>query len=84
MHQRSRSLRRVRIKTPGGQTKIYYKKPKPGLTTCSNCKMPIHGVPRMFSHKFRNLPKSSKKPNRPYSNLCSQCMRLMIKEKIMQ
>ena len=84
MNKRSRSLRRVRVKTPGGKTKIVYKKSKPGPARCSSCKRPIHGVPRMFNYKFRDLPKSSKKPNRPYSNLCSGCMRLVIKEKVMQ
>lgn len=80
--QKSRTLRRVFVKTPGGITKIQYKKRKPKHAKCAICKKPLHGVPRLIPSKFKNLPKSSKRSIRPYSNLCSNCMRRTIIEKI--
>ena len=80
----SRKLRKIKIKTPGGKIKLVHKKSKPGLHRCSNCNNPLHGVPHTFEYKFKNLPKSSKRSSRPYSNLCSRCMRILIIEKYRQ
>jgi len=80
--QKSRKLRRVFVKIPGGVTKIHYRRRKPKHAKCAICKKPLHGVPRLIPSKFKDLPKSSKKPIRPYSNLCSNCMRRTIIEKI--
>jgi len=79
---RSRTKRRIFIKTPGGKNKILYKKRNMGKITCANCGKELHGMPRMVKNAFRNLPKTKKRPERPYGgNLCSQCMREKIKEK---
>ncbi|HLC61992.1 MAG TPA: 50S ribosomal protein L34e, partial [Candidatus Nanoarchaeia archaeon] len=34
---RSRSLRKVFVKVPGGNTKLHYKKQKPQPAKCGNC-----------------------------------------------
>jgi len=73
---RSRSLRRVKIRTPGGENKVSFRKRKPSKAICSECKAILPGVPRERPTKMQNMPKSEKRPERPYAgNLCSKCMR---------
>ncbi len=81
--QKSRTFRRVYTKTPGGKTVIHYKRRKPGIAKCSNCKKPLKGIPRLIPSKFRNLSKTEKRPQRPYGGyLCSKCTKLKIIEKV--
>ena len=77
---RSTSLRRTRKKTPGGASVIHYEKKKVGKHVCSSCKKPLYGVPRGRKNEIKKLPKTKKRPTRPYGgNLCSKCMRSLIK-----
>lgn len=78
-YKRSRSLRRLQVKVPGGRTALHYKERKPGKAQCSNCGALLKGVPRERSLKMSKLPKTKKRPERPYGgNLCSRCMRGLI------
>tara|TARA_Y100000310_G_C20302935_1_gene632679 strand:- start:197 stop:469 length:273 start_codon:yes stop_codon:yes gene_type:complete len=78
---KSRSLRRVHVKTPGGVNKIHYKKRKPSIAHCKVCKKDLKGVPRERPYKMQSLSKTKKRPERPYGGvLCSACMRKKIKE----
>ncbi len=73
---RSRSLRRVYVKTPGGRTAVHYKHRKPRVARCGKCGAKLKGVPRERPYKMRNMPKTKKRPERPYGGvLCSKCMR---------
>ncbi len=75
--KRSRTLRRVYIKTPSGKNKILYKLRKPKKICCSNCKKELHGVPHDVKSVTRNLPKSSKHPKRIFGGmLCFKCSKL--------
>ncbi|MFW6014061.1 MAG: 50S ribosomal protein L34e [Nanoarchaeota archaeon] len=79
---RSRSLRRVKVTTPGGVTKTVYKRRKPSKPKCGECKRPLTGTARELPSKMRNISKSSKRPERPYGGvLCSSCSRKKQKEK---
>lgn len=81
-HKRSRKLRRVKVTTPGGTTKTAYKKRKPSRAKCAECSAALSGVPRELPSKMRNMPKSHKKPQRPYGgNLCTKCTRKKMLEK---
>ncbi|MBN4049213.1 50S ribosomal protein L34e [archaeon AH-315-M20] len=81
-YKRSRSLRRLQVKVPGGRTVTHYKKKKPGKAKCGNCGSTLKGVPRERPLKMSKLPKTKKRPERPYGgNLCSKCMRSLIIEK---
>jgi len=81
---KSRTLRRVFVKTPGKENKIQYKKRKPSKRECSECNQVLHGIPHMIQSKFKNLAKSKKQPQRPYAGkLCSSCMRKKIREQVM-
>ncbi|RLF16628.1 MAG: 50S ribosomal protein L34e [Thermoprotei archaeon] len=76
---RTRSKKRVAVRLPGGDTVIHYKREKPGIAKCANCGAPLGGVPRLLPHELRKLPKSSRRPNRPYGGyLCPTCLRLGI------
>ena len=81
-HTKSRSFRRVFVKTPGGKTTLHYRKRKPSKRTCALCKKPLHGIPHLIQSKFKDLPKTAKRPQRPYGGvLCSSCMRKKVIEK---
>ena len=76
---KSRSLRRVYVKTPGAKVKLHYRKKKPKATRCGMCKKPLKGIPRDVS----KLPKTKKTPQRPFGGLlCSKCKRITIKKGI--
>jgi large subunit ribosomal protein L34e len=80
--RRSRSLRKVHRKVPGGRTVVHYKKKKPGKAKCGRCGAALKGVPRERPYKMRKLCKTKKRPERPYGGvLCSKCMRELFKEK---
>jgi large subunit ribosomal protein L34e len=79
---RSRSLRRIKVKTPGGRVVLRFERRKPKLAHCAKCRGILKGVPRERPSGMMNLALSKKRPERPYGGvLCSSCMRIMFKEK---
>ena len=82
---RSRSLRKIFRRTPGGTTAIHFKKRKPKAAKCGNCGALLKGVPRAFPFRMRSMAKTKKRPERPYGGvLCSKCMRQEMINKIRQ
>ena len=82
---RSRSLRRVFRKVPGGRVSLHYKKRKPKSAKCGSCSAALKGVPRELPYKMRSMAKTKKRPERPYGGvLCSKCMRMKIIENARQ
>ncbi len=80
---RSRSLRRVKVTTPGGINKTVFRKRKPGKAVCGKCKAVLKGVPRERPYKMQNMAKTEKRPERPYGGvLCSRCMREIMIRKV--
>ncbi|MCS4541568.1 MAG: 50S ribosomal protein L34e [Euryarchaeota archaeon] len=78
---RSRTMKKVQRKTPGGKTVTHYKAKKVGAPICGVCGRPLSAVPR--SDEVLKFSKSNRRPNRPYGgNLCPICMRRMIKQKV--
>ncbi len=76
---RSRSLRRIHKKMPGGKTKLVYKKRSPAKAQCGECGKNLAGVPRARPFKMQNMPKTSKRPERPYGGvLCTGCSRKLM------
>jgi len=79
---KSRSMRRVYTKLPGGRVTIHYEKRKPGKACCARCGAVLAGVPHAITSKLRQMAKTEKRPSRPYGGvLCSKCMRMAMKEK---
>ena len=82
---RTRSLRKVFKKVPGGRISLHRVRRKPNAAKCGCCGIALKGVPRELIHKMRHLPKTMKRPQRPYGGvLCSGCMRQEIIKKIRQ
>ena len=80
---KSGRFRKVFVKTPGNETKIHYRERKPKKLTCARCDTPLSGTPREIHSKLRTMPKSSKRPERPYGGvLCSKCTRDVLKQKM--
>ncbi|RMF55314.1 50S ribosomal protein L34e [Candidatus Woesearchaeota archaeon] len=79
---KSRTLRKVFVKTPGGKTKIHYKKKKPAKAICASCRKPLAGVARERPKKMKNMAKTKKRPERAFGGvLCSACSRKELKKK---
>ncbi|MDD5133398.1 MAG: 50S ribosomal protein L34e [Candidatus Nanoarchaeia archaeon] len=79
---RSRKLRKIYVKLPGNKVTLHYRKRKPSHVKCANCKKPLKGTLRELPSVMKNLPKTYKKPSRPYGGyLCSNCTRELIKAK---
>jgi large subunit ribosomal protein L34e len=82
-HFKSRSIRLISVKVPGGRTVIHYKYKKPKKAHCARCKAPLAGVPRERPYKIRKMSKTQKRPERPFGGmLCSRCMRAEIIKRI--
>lgn len=77
------SKRIVLKKTPGGRIVVHYEKKKPKKAKCAICKSKLRGVPNLLPVKMRNLPKSSKRPDRPYGGfLDHKCLEKLIKKAV--
>lgn len=80
---KSRTFRRIKVKVPGNRSTVQYRKRKPAAAKCAGCGAALSGVPRERPYKMKNMPKTKKRPERPYGGvLCSRCMRKKIKEDI--
>lgn len=76
---RSRTLRRVFKKTPGGKVVIHYRERRPKKAKCASCGSVLN-IPSERPYKMQKMSKSRKKVSRPFPELCSRCMRKKIKE----
>ena len=73
---RSRTMRKVFVRTPGSRTVVQYRKRKPAKAQCAACGKVLAGVPRVRPYKMQNMPKTAKRPQRPFGGmLCSACSR---------
>ncbi|MBW2991025.1 50S ribosomal protein L34e [Candidatus Woesearchaeota archaeon] len=78
---RSRSLRRVQKKMPGGKTRQVYVKKKTKTHKCAKCGIKLKGIPRLSATKAKKISKSKKRPERPYGGfLCNKCAREKLKK----
>ncbi|MBD3304215.1 50S ribosomal protein L34e [Candidatus Woesearchaeota archaeon] len=83
--KKSRTFRRVKVKTPGGKTVTQYKRRKPSKAKCADCKAVLKGVTRALPKKMQNTPKTKKRPARAYAGvLCTKCTRKKITQKARQ
>ena len=63
----------------------HYVKRKPGKAVCGSCGAVLHGVPHESPTKMNNMPKTSKRPERPFGGvLCSKCTRELIRKKALE
>ena len=79
---KSRTYRRLRVKTPGARNVLHYGRRKPSPAECAECGAVLKAVPRGLPYQMRTLPKTKKRPERPYGGyLCSGCMRKLFVNK---
>jgi large subunit ribosomal protein L34e len=79
---RSRTLRRVKVRTPGGKVNLHYEQRKPSKAVCTSCQKVLTGVARELPHKLAKLPKTKRRPERPFGGvLCSRCTRRLFQTK---
>ena len=80
---KSRPLRRIFVKTVSGNITKHFRKRKTSKKSCTGCGKILSGVPHKIQSKFKNLPKTKKRPERPYGGiLCSSCMREKIRSQV--
>jgi large subunit ribosomal protein L34e len=79
---KSRSLRRIFVRTPGSKTVVHYKQRKPAKAHCTGCYRVLAGVPQATTAVMRSLPKTQKRPERPYGGMyCTVCTRRILQVK---
>lgn len=79
---KSKTLRKLFRRTPGSKTVIQYKKRATNKPRCGLTGQELHGIPRGTQFKLKNLPKSKKRPQRPFGGvLSSMAMRRVLIER---
>ncbi len=79
---KSRSMRRVFVRTPGSRTVVQYKPRKPSKAHCAGCGRMLAGVPNVGVATMRTLPTTQKRPERPYGGMyCTVCTRRILQVK---
>ncbi|MET1101595.1 MAG: 50S ribosomal protein L34e [Pyrodictiaceae archaeon] len=64
------------VRTPGGRLVWRPVKHKRSKAKCAWCHRELHGTPALPKVEIKKLPKSSRRPERPYGGyLCSRCLR---------
>ncbi|MDP3918423.1 MAG: 50S ribosomal protein L34e [Nanoarchaeota archaeon] len=75
LKHKNRTFRKVLVKLSDRIT-THYRKRNPKAAHCASCSAVLQAVPRKRDYKMSNLPKTMKRPERPYGGvLCSKCMR---------
>ena len=77
--RRSKSLRKVFVRVVS-KTKTTHKRRKCNIPKCGTCGKELKGMSKTFEFQIKKMPKTKKRATRPYSNLCSACMRKKIIE----
>jgi large subunit ribosomal protein L34e len=67
---KSRTFARKNRVTVRGTKRVYTRR-KPSLGTCSVTGQTLKGVPRELPVKLRNMPKTKKRPSRPFGGVLS-------------
>jgi len=76
LRYRSKRMRKVHTKLPGGKVVPHYSLRNVGKPQCRMCGVPLQGVVRGRVSQAGKFTKSERKPERPYGGvLCTKCMR---------
>lgn len=77
----NKNLKIIKRKASGGRTVIHLKKRKPYHIVCSSCGAKLNRT-KISNAEIKKLPKTKRRPQRPFPNLCSKCMRKQIKSMV--
>jgi large subunit ribosomal protein L34e len=73
---------KMKVRLPSGKLAVKKKWRRAVPARCAVCGKQLHGVPRLRAAEMRKLPKSKRRPERPYGGyLCSECSRELFREK---
>ncbi len=79
--QKSNTLAEKKVRTPAARVVTHYIERKPKQAVCAVCGAKLKGVPRGRPAQVRAIPKTQRRPDRPYGGvLCSTCTRAKLKE----
>ena len=78
---RTRSVKKVRIVTPGNRTVVHFKQAKPSPAICGMCGAKLNRS-KLIPAQLKRLPKVQRRAERPFPHLCSKCMRTEIKKMV--
>ncbi|MDT7900461.1 MAG: 50S ribosomal protein L34e [Acidianus sp.] len=74
---RSRSYRKLHIRTPSGESKLHFERRKNKLAHCAICGNPLNAVK---TNKVYSFSLTEKRPERPFSGyMCHRCLENLIK-----
>ena len=79
--QRTRSMKKTRIRTPGGKTVVRIKKKRPSYHKCGKCGSKLNRK-RLRIKEIKNIPKTKRRPERPLPELCPRCMREAMRDRV--
>ena len=77
----NKSLRKVKKKASGGRTGIHMIKKRPYQVLCKNCGAKLNRA-KLTNTEIKKLPKTKRRSQRPFPELCSKCMRKHFKESV--
>jgi large subunit ribosomal protein L34e len=77
----TRTAKRYHVKTPGARNVIHIKQKKQSALLCVSCSAKLNRR-KLTLRESRKLCKSEKRPQRPFPELCSSCMRKHFKNKV--
>ncbi|MEM4577005.1 MAG: hypothetical protein QW701_06100 [Candidatus Nezhaarchaeales archaeon] len=65
------------VRTPGGRLVRRPVEPKKKEAKCAWCHEELHGAPALSKTNIKKLPKSSRRPERPYGGyICPRCLKM--------
>jgi large subunit ribosomal protein L34e len=77
----NKSIRKIRRKASGGRTVVHKRKKKPEHILCHKCKAKLNRS-KLNNAEIKKLPKTKRRTQRPFPELCSGCMRNKIKSMV--
>lgn len=80
---RTRSRKRVGLKSPGGQNITHYKKEKHGYLHCFRCGRVLFGIPRSDPSELGKLSPTQRTVARMYGGqLCHNCLQDLLRQSV--
>jgi large subunit ribosomal protein L34e len=77
---RTRSRKKMKVRTPGGRTVTHFKSERAGRAQCGRCGVQLAGVATGSSTEMTGMASSLKAPDRPFGGaLCPKCLESLIR-----
>ncbi len=81
MKRKNRTKIKGKVKTPGGKSIWHFKKRRVSHSICGRCGAKLNRA-RLNPKELKKTSKVKRRPERPFPELCSKCMREVIKSKV--